>query len=202
VICGRSLMQFLALRAVSSQMPLAVQLPFLLWAAVRFGPAGTGLTLLATSLINAWAVVHGRGPFTSMPPATTITALTLSLIVVATTLLYLATLIEERRQTQHELRRRLRFEGLLSRLFAALVTQPSDRMHRAFQTWLGPISTVLEIDALALFTMEEGGDDLHPVYSWADPAADTAPQANVAKDYLPLARRSLLAEEPVIMTDP
>ena len=52
-----------SLRAVSSQTPLAVQLPFLLWAAMRFGPTGTGLSLLTTSVLSSWAVVHGVGPF-------------------------------------------------------------------------------------------------------------------------------------------
>jgi len=76
------------LRAVSSQMPLAVQLPFLLWAAMRFGPTGAGVTVLTTSILSAWAVVHGVGPFGSIAATTTVTALTLSLIVVATTLMY------------------------------------------------------------------------------------------------------------------
>lgn len=188
---SRSFTPIAALRAVSSQTPLAVQLPVLLWAAMRFGPAGTGLTLLTTSLINAWAVVHGHGPFASIPAATTITALTLSQIFVTTTLLFLATLLEERHVTQHELRRRLRFEGLLSRFSAALVERPSDQMHRAFETWLGPISAVLGIDALTLFADGDGLGELRPVYSWA-----AASQADPPNDkHLEWARGSLAAEK-------
>jgi two-component system, LuxR family, sensor kinase FixL len=115
-----------SLSAVSNQMPLVVQLPFLLWAAMRFGPAGTGIAVLFTSITSAWAVVNGIGPFAEISASTTVRALTVSMIVVAATLLCLATLIEERRQTQHALKLRLEFESLLSRLSSALVQQPSD----------------------------------------------------------------------------
>src|SRR5262245_25376500 len=40
---------FRPLTDVLSQTPLALQLPFLLWAAVRFGTAGAGVTLFATA---------------------------------------------------------------------------------------------------------------------------------------------------------
>ncbi len=185
-----------ALRAVTSQTPLAIQLPFLLWAAVRFGPAGTGLILLTTSLSNAWAAVQGHGPFTSISPATTITALTLSQIVVATTLLYLATLIEERRLTQHELKRRLQFEELLSRLSAALVEQPSDRMHRALETWLGPIRRVLDMGDLALFAADEGPDGLHPLYSCSRQGSS---HADAPHGHVRWARACFAAKETVVM---
>src|SRR5262249_3676174 len=97
-----SLSRVPVLSVVSSRTPLAVQLPFLLWAVVRFGPTGAGIGVLTTSVIGAWAVVHDVGPFGSISPTTTVTAFTLSLIVVATTMLWLSTLISERRQAQHD----------------------------------------------------------------------------------------------------
>jgi signal transduction histidine kinase len=99
-----SLAQVPALNAVSHLTPLTVQLPFLLWAAMRFGPVGAGVGLLAFSLIDAWALVNGQGPFASGIPATTVPAVTLSLIVQAVTLIGLATLVEERTQTAIALR--------------------------------------------------------------------------------------------------
>ena len=101
-----------------------------------------------TTLVSAWAVVHGIGPFASVAPATTVTAVTLALIVVAMTLMALATLAEERRQTQRALAIRLEFEGLLSRLSSALVQQPSDEMIGAFDRWLSRIGRVLGLDCL------------------------------------------------------
>ena len=38
--------------------PLAFLLPFILWAAVRFGPGGASLALLATALVAIWAATH------------------------------------------------------------------------------------------------------------------------------------------------
>ena len=45
--------------------PLVLVLPFILVAAVRFGPGGASLSLLATGLVAIWAATHGRGPFTT-----------------------------------------------------------------------------------------------------------------------------------------
>ena len=49
--------------------PLALLLPFLLWAAVRFGPGGLSLALLATTLLAIHGGSRGSGPFTGLPPA-------------------------------------------------------------------------------------------------------------------------------------
>jgi hypothetical protein len=118
---GGVLSQLPPLRAVSSQAPLALQLPFLLWAAVRFGTPGAGVTLFAATILAVWSVVHGQGPFAEMSPTATGPALTLSFIVVAGTVLSLAALVEERRQTQSALAERLGFEELLARLSGAFV---------------------------------------------------------------------------------
>ena len=96
--------QITPLRAVSTQTPLVLQLPFLLWAAVRFGPVGAGVSLLATSAISAWALVNGSGPFGVGDPSTTVMALTLSLILESSTLLCLSTVVQEQRQAETALR--------------------------------------------------------------------------------------------------
>ena len=189
-----------SLNAVSSQMPLTVQLPFLLWAAMRFGPTGTGVAVLFTSITSAWAVVNGIGPFAEIPASTTVRALTMSMIVVATTLLYLATLIDERRQTQQALKLRLEFESLLSRLSAALVQQPSDQMTRAFETWLGRLSRVLGIDGLTIFLTSGESHGLSAIYSWFD-APVRADATDVAKQHLAWAERTLALQDAVLVGD-
>ncbi len=125
---GGMLSQLPPLRAVSSQAPLALQLPFLLWAAVRFGIPGAGITLLSATILAVWSVVHGQGPFADMSPTTTVPALTLSLIIVSASVLFLSALVAERRQTQRALAERLVFEELLTRLSGAFVKVPSDHM--------------------------------------------------------------------------
>ena len=189
-----------SLSAVSRQMPLTVQLPFLLWAAMRFGPTGTGIAVLVTSITSAWAVVNGIGPFAEIPASTTVRALTTSMIVVATTLLYFATLIEERRQTQQVLRVRLEFESLLSRLSSALVQQPSDQMTRAFETWLGRLGRVLGIDGLTLFVTSQESAALTPVYSWMDEPAPPDATA-ITTQHLAWAERTLALQDAVLVWD-
>src|SRR5437762_6045212 len=49
--------------------PFAVVLPFMLWAAVRFGPGGASSALLTTALLSIWGATHGRGPLGALPLA-------------------------------------------------------------------------------------------------------------------------------------
>lgn len=196
---GDALNRIPALRAVSSQMPLAIQLPFLLWAAVRFGSPGAGLAVLTTSTLSAWMIVQGVGPFESVAPATTLTALRLSLVVVAATLLSVAALVEERRKTQQALATRLEFESLLSRLASALVQQPTDEMHRAFEAWLGRIGKLIGLDAVTVFTYSgsSGFADLTPLYSWMTRGATAVPQ-EVAATHRRWARRSVQVQDAIL----
>jgi signal transduction histidine kinase len=62
-------------------------------------------------------------------------------------------------------------------------------MHRAIETWLGPICRVLEIDALTLFSTAHGPDELRPLYSWQS-------HGDIAQHHLDLARRSLVENVP------
>ena len=189
-----------SLRAMSRQMPLAVELPFLLWAAMRFGPTGTGLSILMTSIISVWSVTQGFGPFASFSPTTTVTALTLALIVVASTLMCLATLIEERRETQQALRVRLDFESLLARLSSSLVQEPSDQMHRAFEAWLGRIGRVLGIDCLTVYTASGEPPALKRVYVWMD-GGTTSDATDVEVQHRAWAHRTMTLQDGVLITD-
>jgi len=189
-----------ALNAVSSQTPLALQLPFLLWAAVRFGPVGTGIALLTTTLLGAWSVVHGLGPFAPIDPGTTVIALTLSFIVVAMTMLALSTLVEERRTTQHALAARLRFEEQLSRFSGAFVQLPSDQMDRAFDSWLGRLADALGVDVLALFAAGTEQHDFQSVHFWGAPGFPAAPDLIASRDF-PWALETLRDHQPFVVPD-
>jgi len=92
--------------------PLALLLPFLLWASVRFGPGGAGLSLLITTLVATGAVTHGA----TVPTRDQVLVLQIFLTVIGIPMLCLAALIEERRRAEEALSERLRFEELLSRL--------------------------------------------------------------------------------------
>src|SRR5262249_18846972 len=153
-----------------------------------------GLTLLFTSVQTAWFVVHGIGPFASIEPAATAAALTLSLIIVSATLMCLATLTEERRDTQHELAVRLRFEGLLSQLSRALLELPRDQLNIAFEGWLGRIGLVIGVDALTLFVVPREGEALAREYAWTAPTIGL-PAETLAEQQARWARQALDSRE-------
>lgn len=85
---------------------LFLPLPFLIWAAVRFGIGGTSLALLGLVLLSTgWNTGAAQGPFAAPTPATSVLALQLFLISLSAPMLLLAALIEERNRTAAELRR-------------------------------------------------------------------------------------------------
>ena len=68
---------------------LYAPLPFLLWAAVRFGIAGTGVTVFSIALSAAWGAFHGRGPFAPNSIGQNVVPMQ-ALAVVAIVLMFLA----------------------------------------------------------------------------------------------------------------
>jgi PAS domain S-box-containing protein len=82
----------------SNSVLIYAPLPLLLWAAVRFGPGGVSAGLLIIALLSIWNAIHGRGPFTADLPASNVYFLQIFLILIQVPLIYLAALIEERKQ--------------------------------------------------------------------------------------------------------
>jgi PAS domain S-box-containing protein len=78
-------------------------LPFLLWAAVRFGPAGTSAALAVVVMLAIWGAIHGQGPFVTSSPEDNARAVQLFLIAVAIPLLLLAAVIEEHGKAREDL---------------------------------------------------------------------------------------------------
>jgi signal transduction histidine kinase/integral membrane sensor domain MASE1 len=155
-----------AVRAMFIQTPGVVQLPFVLWAAVRFGAAGTSVTMLLITLINSWQLVHAAHPVVILPPLASVTAMTLSLIVGTVTILSLSTLIDDRRHSQKMLAARLRFEELLSGLSRAFVQLPSNRMDHALDAWLARIGSFLTVDCLGMVIVTNGVWDRPATHCW------------------------------------
>ncbi|HSE43915.1 MAG TPA: PAS domain S-box protein, partial [Gemmatimonadales bacterium] len=75
---------------------LYAPLPFLLWAALRFGPRGISAALLLVSSLAIWGAVEGHGPFAANSPAENALAVQLFLIVVSVLSLSLAAIMRER----------------------------------------------------------------------------------------------------------
>lgn len=84
---------------------LYVPLPFLLWAAARFGLGGLSLSLLSVALISIWYTIHGREPFPYVSMAENVLSLQILFCVVAVPLMFLSAVMAEARRTQDSLRR-------------------------------------------------------------------------------------------------
>jgi signal transduction histidine kinase len=77
----------LEFQASSNPALFYAPLPLLLWAAVRFGPAGTASAVAAMVLITIWGAVHGIGPFTGGAPQDSARDMQLFLIAASVPLL-------------------------------------------------------------------------------------------------------------------
>jgi PAS domain S-box-containing protein len=85
---------------LTADILLFVPLPFLLWAAVRFGPGGAGACLLTFSVLTIWGVVHGEGPFVGQTEADNILSIQLYLIVTYIPIMVLSAVIRERTRAE------------------------------------------------------------------------------------------------------
>ena len=83
---------------------LFLPLPFLIWAAVRFGTLGASTAVSVVGFLAIWSASHGHGPFSGETPEQNAFSIQIFLIVLAIPLLFLATVIEERVAGQTELR--------------------------------------------------------------------------------------------------
>src|SRR5262245_6261362 len=177
--------------------PLTFIVPFVLWAALRFGSAGASLSLLATVLVAIWAATHGRGTFEL--PLRTQNALAVQIIVtiLAIPLMYLSALIEERRRAAEAVGERLAFEELLSRLSGAFVHLPSHEMDEAFRTWLRRLGEFLGLERVALLRLSDDRELLTVSHSWVARGCDPGPPSIIVRQF-PGALEQLLSEQPFI----
>ena len=78
--------------------------PFLFWAAIRFGMLGASGAIVAIAFLSVEAALEGRGPFSGQSPAATALALQHFLLLRAAPLYLVAILIEQRRGIERSLR--------------------------------------------------------------------------------------------------
>jgi signal transduction histidine kinase len=82
-------------------------LPFLLWAAVRFGPLGIATALPVMTVAAIWGAVHGFGPFASQQPLDTARDMQLFVIAVSLPLILFGVAIDERERLERDSRAQL-----------------------------------------------------------------------------------------------
>ncbi len=79
-------------------------LPFLVWAAMRFGLTGLSLSLFSLNLISTWYATHGLEPFPYASLLQNILSLQILFCLVAVALMFLSAVMTEARRTQQSLR--------------------------------------------------------------------------------------------------
>ena len=179
---------------------LALFLPFILWAVVRFGPGGTGLALL-TLLVAIVLVAHWHPAATTLSRIEGVTAIQMLLCVVAIPLMYQAATFAERRGINQALADRLRFEELLVRLSSTFVHLPSHQVESAFGTSLRQLGQFLELDRVTLYRQAREAEEFVVAYSWSGPGVSPVPRINVTGDF-PWITAEILRERPVAFSRP
>jgi PAS domain S-box-containing protein len=81
---------------------LYAPLPFLVWAAVRFGARGISTATLTVALLAIWGAMHQLGPFVGSSPRDNAMSIQLFLIFISVPLMLLSAFVQERRQAERE----------------------------------------------------------------------------------------------------
>jgi two-component system, LuxR family, sensor kinase FixL len=87
-------------RSTPDPVLLYAPLPFLAWAAVRFGPRGTSACLLFVTALAIWGAVKGHGPFLTRSPAENALSIQLFLTVFSIPLLTQAAVMQEMKRAE------------------------------------------------------------------------------------------------------
>jgi signal transduction histidine kinase len=103
-LCGASFSLFSEMAAEAGAALLYAPLPFLLWAAVRFGTRGAATAIMAVALLAILGAAHGHGPFSHKSAEQNALFVQLFLIFRSLPLLFVAALIEERAEVLQALR--------------------------------------------------------------------------------------------------
>jgi PAS domain S-box-containing protein len=83
---------------------LYAPVPFVLWAAVRFGRKGASGVILIVTVVSLWSAMQGHGPFAASAPHDSALALQLVLAAMAVPVILLAAMVEELRAAEANFR--------------------------------------------------------------------------------------------------
>src|SRR6476646_2888927 len=125
---------------------LLLPLPFLLWAALRFGPPATSASLLILIFVSIWGAAKGLGPFAALSPMQSVLSLQMFLLAISVPLIFLAAAIEERRKKEESLREsEERFRTMADVAPVLIWTTDADKLCTyVSQTWLDFTGKIFE----------------------------------------------------------
>jgi len=95
---------FVASGSQSRPAMLYSLVPFLLWAALRFGITGASSSIVLVAFLAIFGAVHRRGPFTAYAPASDVLSLQLFLLVAGSSFMVLAAVVEEHKAGEQSVR--------------------------------------------------------------------------------------------------
>jgi PAS domain S-box-containing protein len=123
---------------VNAPALIYLPLPFLLWAAMRFGPPGVSTALLIVAVLSISGTVQGRGPFATGTSDANVFSLQLFLFVSCVPMLVLASLVAERRDKANALREsEARFRSMADSAPVLIWMSDEDKLRTFFnRTWL------------------------------------------------------------------
>ena len=113
-------------------------LPFLIWAAVRFGSLGASTAIATIGFLTIWSAAHGHGPFSAGPSEQNALSIQIFLIVLSVPILFLGTLIEALASGENKLREsEQRFRAMADAAPVLLWMSGTDKLCTFFnKAWL------------------------------------------------------------------
>ena len=162
-----SAVSFYKLGPESDSALLLLPLPFLLWAAVRFGACGASTAIWIVALSAIWSAAHGHGPFSDGSPGQMARSVQMFLIVLSLPIMFLAAVIEERATVEETLRE-------------------SDALNRGIIDSLTSLVTILDRSG-CIITSNEAWRKSHELEGAPTPGID------VGANYLEVCRRAASA---------
>jgi signal transduction histidine kinase len=106
LVGGLAVLGYFVLLASWKAMPTVLIysfVPFLLWAALRFGSMGVSTSIIVIAFLSIWGAIHGHGPFAAPAAFNNVLSLQLFLMFAAIPFMTLAVMAEERERHQRAL---------------------------------------------------------------------------------------------------
>jgi len=168
-------------------------LPLLLWAAVRFGPAGVSGSLFAITFCMTMGASRLLATLAERPEAAQTFSLQFFIVmmVTAVSLMLLAAVIREREKAEARLREQLGFERLLSEVAAGFADRPVERLDEAMRGALERIVDFLGVDRATIARPASDGRSVELTTAVFRPGI-APPPAQFLNDDFPWSRDRIL----------